>query len=116
MSYETQWKLTYDDEFVSRSKACEIQQADIQFRNDANLANAALANAVLRSEPAVLQAFQVQLPATPGFSDKLDEKGEIDSSLIIDAELLAAVQASWPGIAGLFFNDDGTPIETVPLT
>jgi hypothetical protein len=111
MSYQSQWTLTYDDAFVSRCRACEYQQAAIQFGGDPDARLAALADAVLRGDAAILGSFQSVLGAAPGLADEVDTgDGTIDSSLVVDAEILAGVQGAWPTVAELYFDEAGAPI------
>jgi hypothetical protein len=49
--------------------------------------------------------------AGPGIADKVDNgDGTIDQSKVTDADLLSLTQANWPVVAGLYFQEDGTPI------
>jgi hypothetical protein len=111
MSYESQWALTYDDPFVSRGRAALTNQAAI-FKDDARADMAALADAVMRSEPpALFPTWQSLIAAAPGFADAVDTGGGgIDSTVIDDEQILAAVQALWPTVAALYFDDTGAPI------
>jgi hypothetical protein len=112
MTYLAQWNLTYDDDFVSRGRAACTQQANT-YKDDQRPDWKALAGDVLRGNANVLVAFQGLLGAAPGFADEATgEDGSIDSSLIVDAEILSAVQASWPTVADLFYDADGQPIAT----
>jgi hypothetical protein len=110
MSYLSQWRLTYDADFVARSRAAMTNQAAI-YKDDERGDIAALADDLLTAAtPQVSLTFVSVLAAAPGFADEADNgDGTVDSSRITDAELLAALQAQWPAVAALFFAADGTP-------
>jgi hypothetical protein len=110
MTYQAQWALTYDNDFNSRQRAALTGQATI-YKDDARPDFVALAGAVLTSEPTgVFITFQQLLGAAPGFADEADSgDGTIDSSKIADEEILSAVQAGWPTVAGLYFDNTGSP-------
>jgi hypothetical protein len=109
MSYLTQWQLTYDPEFTNRGSAAVIAQADI-FKDAAAADQKALAESVLCGEGAPLATFRIMLGASPGFADKVDSgDGTIDSSLVLDDEILSTIQGAWPTVAALYFDVDGTP-------
>lgn len=110
MSYLSQWRLAADDEFVSRSRAAMTGQAEI-FKDDERGDIAALATSLLTAaNPQEALTFVGLLAAAPGFADKVDQgDGTVNSSLIADAEILSAVQAEWPTVAGLFYAGDGGP-------
>jgi hypothetical protein len=111
MSYLTQWRLAYDDEFVSRSRAALTQQAEV-FKDDDRADIAALATSLLTAaNPQESLTFVGLLAAAPGFGDTVDQgDGTVNSSLIADADILAAVQAEWPTVAALFYGADGGPV------
>jgi hypothetical protein len=110
MSYLSQWRLTYDDEFVSRCRASETKQADL-YKDDQRPDFVALANAIMRGDPEPLITFQSLLGAAPGFADTVDQgDGTINSSLVADAEIQSAVDADWPTVAALYYGPDGTPL------
>jgi hypothetical protein len=111
MTYQTQWTLTYDDDFNSRQRAALTGQATI-YKDDTRPDISALAGAVLISDPpGVFVTFQQLLGAAPGFADEADNgDGTIDSSKITDEEILAAVQAGWPTVTALYFDSTGSPI------
>jgi hypothetical protein len=110
MTYLAQWNLTNDAGFTSRSRAAITEQASI-FKDDARPDWVALANAALRSDLEPLTTFQTVLGAAPGFADTAGrDDGTVDSSLISDDEIRAAVQADWPTVASLYYNADGTPL------
>jgi hypothetical protein len=50
--------------------------------------------------------------AGPGIADKADNgDGTVDQSKVTDADLLSLTQANWPTVAGLYFQEDGSPID-----
>jgi hypothetical protein len=110
MSYESQWRLTFDDGFVSRSRAAMTNQSAI-YKDDERGDIAALAEDLLTgATPQIPLTFVSVLAAAPGFADTADNgDGTVDSSRITDEDLLAALQAQWPAVAALFFAGDGTP-------
>lgn len=110
MSYLSQWRLAADDEFVGRSRAALTQQAEV-YKDDERGDISALATSLLTGDNAQeTNTFVVLLAAAPGFADTADQgDGTVNSSLIPDADILAAVQAEWPTVAALFYADDGGP-------
>jgi hypothetical protein len=110
MSYQSQYQLENDPDFRGRSRSVAIQQANI-FKDDARLNFVALAKGVLRDEGGYSLAFARTNAAAPGMADKVElPNGEIDQSQVTDGDLLSSTQASWPILAELYFNEDGTPI------
>jgi hypothetical protein len=112
MAYLSQWRLTYDDDFVSRCRACLIQQAE-QFKDDTRADIVAMAESIIRQDNgSIFASWQATLGAAPSFADTADPDGDgtVDSSLITDAMILANVQAQWPTLAALYFDDTGAPI------
>lgn len=110
MSYQAQSQLENDGNFQQRTRAVCVQQANT-FRNDARLSWVSVANGILKDEGNLWVTFNRLSAAAPGFADKAEQpNGSVDSSLITDEELLSVTQASWPIVAELYFNEDGTPI------
>jgi len=111
MTFTAQWQLTYDDAFVSRSRACLNGESDFRV-NDGRPDIAALAKSLLRDDnPNEWVTFQTMLGAAPGLADKADNgDGTIDSSKITDEEILSNVQSEYPTVAALYYTADGTPI------
>lgn len=110
MSYSSQALLTVDGDFNSRSGSSVTQQAMI-FKDDQRPMFKSLANTVLRGDPDIFYCFTRLAAAGPGIADKVElPNGEVDSSLVTDADLLSLTQANWQVIASLYYNDDGTPI------
>jgi hypothetical protein len=102
VSYQTQTALADDPAFQARVKACCVQQANT-FKDSSTPAEAELADAVIRNQGAELISFYNTSAASPGFADTVDQgDGTIDSSLILDAEILATVQGVWPLVAGAY--------------
>jgi hypothetical protein len=111
VSYQAQFQLTNDSDFNGRSQAAATQQAAI-FKDDQRANYVALSQDVLRGDLDVLSAFVRANAAGPGIADKVDNgDGTIDQAKVTDADLLSLTQANWPVVAGLYFNDDGTPKE-----
>lgn len=110
MTFLAQYQLTYDADFIYRGRACLINQAAI-YINDERGDIKETADAVIRNHPAQVElTFQEFLGNSPGFVDEATlEDGTIDSSLIADGEILAAVQALWPTVAAIYFDPDGAP-------
>lgn len=110
MSYQSQWVLTYDNAFVSRSRAAITQRSDI-FKDDERPNYVALAESLLtEANPQESLTFVSLLANAPGFAEKVDQgDGTVDSSQIEDGEIQAAVDFQYPVVADLFYADDGTP-------
>ena len=109
MSYLSQWQLTYDDGFVSRSRAAITNQSVI-FKDDGRADISALAESLLTgADPQETNTFLSMLGAAPGFAESADNgDGTVDSSQITDEEILAAVQAEYPTVAALFHPTEET--------
>jgi hypothetical protein len=104
VSYQSQWLLTYDDAFVSRSRAA-ITQRSMIYKDDQRPEFVALAESLLKqANGAEYLTFQSMLANAPGFAEKVDNgDGTIDSSKIEDAEIQSAVDADWPTVAALYY-------------
>lgn len=110
MSYQAQSQLGADSTFIGRTQSATTQQATT-YANDQRPEFVATAQAVLRGDPEILSTFTRLAAAGPGIADKADNgDGTIDQSKVTDADLLSLTQANWPVVAGLYFNEDGTPI------
>lgn len=108
MGYQQVNALTYDSLFQGRIAACCTEQANV-FKDDGRLQFKAFAEDVLKGQAAGLMTMYSMSAAAPGFADTAaTADGKVDQSLIQDADILAAVQAIWPTVAGLFYNEDGT--------
>ena len=111
MSYQAQADLVTNGNFTQRTIATATEQAEI-FRSDARPDFVATANAVMRGDGDVSLAFTRIAAAAPGIADKVDNgDGTIDQSKVTDADLLSLTQANWQVVAGLYFAEDGTPLE-----
>jgi hypothetical protein len=111
MSYETQYALVMDSSFQARTLACCTEQAMV-FKADARPNWVATANAILKADGDVGNAFIRLGAAGPGIADKVEQpNGDIDSSLVTDGDLLSLTQANWGNVADLYFTADGAPIE-----
>jgi hypothetical protein len=108
MSYLSQWRLTFDDGFVSRSRAALTNQSVI-FKDDTRADISGLADSLLKAtDPQESLTFLTMLAASPGFADVVDNgDGTVDSSRIDDNQILAAVQAEFPTVAALFHPTGG---------
>lgn len=101
--------LAANPEFAARVNACCTQQADI-YKDDQRPDFVALSHDVMKGAAGPLMAFTRQTAAAPGLADKAEQpNGEIDQTLVEDGDILSAVQANWQDVAGLYFNEDGTP-------
>ena len=110
MSYLSQTQLESDMAFQNRTRAAITQQGLI-FKDSMAGDMKALAEALLTGDPGPSLTFTRMLAGAPGFADTADTgDGTVDSSLIPDADILAAVQADWPTVAALYFDADGNPI------
>jgi hypothetical protein len=109
MSYQSQAQLENDPEFQQRTRSVTVQQAGT-FRNDARPSWVAVANGILKDEGGLWACFNRLDASGPDISDKVEIADGIDQSLVTDGDLLALTQANWPTVAGLYFNEDGTPI------
>lgn len=109
MSYQAQDQLTQDATFGGRTRAATVQQAEI-FKDDARPSWVAVANEALRGNGETYLAFTRIAAGGPGIAERVDNHdGTIDQAKVTDADLLSLTQANWPTVAGLFFNEDGTP-------
>jgi hypothetical protein len=110
LSYQSIDQLTQDIIFSGRQRAASVQQGET-FKDDARPAWVAVANATLTGNGEIYLAFTRLSAAGPGIGDKVDNgDGTIDQSKVTDADLLSLTQAMWPVVAGLYFNEDGTPL------
>jgi hypothetical protein len=110
MSYQSQAALEADYQFQQRNRACAIQQAG-HFKDDQRADIVALAESVARGDGATIAALTRMAAAGPGIADQADTGDGIDSSLVLDADILALTQANWPTVAALYFDVDGTPLD-----
>ena len=107
MSYLNQALLGEDVDFGRRCRSALTEQSAV-FINDTRPQFVALANALLTLEAAPTQSFLLMLASTPGLADAAATEEGIDSSKITDGQILSAVQAEYPTVAALYFNEDGT--------
>ena len=110
MSYQVISDLTSDPAFTARIRACVIEQS-ATFKDDTRLDIQTLALDVLRggaSGPMI--SFNQLTAAAPGIADTATTPDGIDQSLIDDPDILAAVQAEYPTVAGLHYTSEGTPV------
>lgn len=121
MSYHAMHVLANQSDFNPRVSACCTEQAEV-YLNDARPQFVALAQALLKVDngpvyAGVQFAFVRIVSAAPGMADKADtgdttDLGQpiVDHTQISDEDILAAVQADFPTVAALYFNEDGTPV------
>ena len=111
MTYLAQANLGADWQYQQRAQACLTNQAAI-FHNDARPDFVALSSALLRGESDPTSSFVRMLAASPGFAEAYqpDPEQPGDQSKIPDDDLLAAAQAQWPTVAGLFYDSEGAPL------
>jgi hypothetical protein len=112
--------LANQSDFNPRVTFCCVQQSET-FINSALPQFVSLANALLTGNGGMQYTFVRMVAAGPGMAEKADtgqtnDLGQpiVDQSLILDADILAAVQSDFPTVAGLYFNEDGTPITPAP--
>lgn len=114
MSYLAQSQLETDADFQRRVNSVNVQQASV-YKDDARPAFVATANAILTDQPGPGASLLRLDAAGPGIADKADNgDGTIDQSKVTDDDLLSLTQANWQVVAGLYFNEDGTPKESTP--
>jgi hypothetical protein len=113
LAYLTQSLLASDTDFNRRVGASCTEQAE-SFRNDARPDFVALANSVLRGEAEGTATFVRMTASAPGIADKAatDDPAVVDSSKVLDEDILSAVQGNWQVVAGLFYDSTGAPIAT----
>ena len=110
MSYLAIDQLAGDAVFGGRNRAACVQQAEI-FKDDARPDFVALADAVLLDAGGITATFTRLAAAGPGIGDTADNgDGTIDQAKVLDADLLAATQANWPVVAGLYYTSEGEPL------
>lgn len=107
MSYRSIDALTYDALFAGRVRACAVEQAET-YRADARPPFVAVANACLRGEGETFLAFARITAAAPGVAAGAGDP--VDQTRVGDEAILAAVQANWETVAGLYYTDDGSPL------
>lgn len=107
MSYSAIDTLTNDVLFAGRIRACCVEQAEV-FKDAADAGFKALAEAVLRGDGEKTSAFTRFTSAAPGLADQAGDP--VDQTKISDQAILSTVQGSWPTVANLYFDAEGTPI------
>jgi hypothetical protein len=112
MSYQAQDLLTFEAIFAGRVRSCCVQQSE-SYKDDQRPAFVALAADIARGDGEKTNAFVRLSAGGPGIADKVDNgDGTIDQSKVLDADILALVQANWQTVADLFYKEDGTPISS----
>lgn len=95
MSYQSRADLSQNATFRERTVTCCQEQALI-FKDDGRPDIAALADAIIRSSSNALPMVDL-VALAPNFVDVTDP------STVQDADLLAAVQATWPTYAAVAY-------------
>jgi hypothetical protein len=110
MSYHTQALLQADPDFNARVRCCMENESKVHLEDSATPADqVSLANAILVGAGAQTSTFMRMVAGAPGFDTTVDKgDGTIDSTLIQDADIDAAVQAGFPQVAAIYYNSDGT--------
>ena len=115
-AYHVMDRLANQSDFNPRVTMCCVEQSE-SFLNDGRPQFVSLAKALLKGETGAQYTFIRIVAAGPGMADKADT-GEvndigqpvIDHTQISDEDILAAVQADFPTVAALYFDDTGAPI------
>jgi hypothetical protein len=106
MSFQAIDQLTQDATFGGRVRACAVQQAET-FQNDQRPSFVSAANDILKGGSDVVSALIRISAAGPGFADTAGDPP--DQAKILDPDILASVQANFPTVAALFYDDEGNP-------
>lgn len=108
MTFSAIDQLTNDALFNGRVRACTVQQAET-FQNDGRPQMVSAANAALRGEADPYLTLARMAAAGPGMADAAGDP--VDQTQIADEDILASVQANFPTVAALFYDDEGNPIQ-----
>lgn len=115
-TYQVMDRLANASDFNPRVTMCCVEQSEV-YLNDGRAQFVSLAKALLKADGPIQYAFIRICAAGPGLAAKADtgesnELGQpiIDQSQISDEDILAAVQADFPTVAALYFDDTGAPI------
>jgi hypothetical protein len=106
VTYLTQAMLGENVDFGRRCRSALIEQSQ-RYLDDGRAQIIALAAALLRAEPGPTSTFLALIAAAPGMADTAGTDDGLDAALIGDEAILAAVQADYPVVAHLYFDDDG---------
>lgn len=96
-AYQGTARLRQDLPFMQRTEVCCFEQGNI-FQNSGYVDFVALAQDVLKA--GMPSPLFYAVCNSPGFGDKAD-----DTTQILDADILAAVQGAWPAVAKLLYPD-----------
>lgn len=115
-TYHVMYILADQSDFNPRVAFCCQEQSET-YINDGRPAFVSLSKALLKGDNSIQQTFVRICVAGPGVAAKADT-GEmndigqpiVDQTLISDGDILASVQANFPTVASLFFDDTGAPI------
>ena len=102
MTYQSIYELGSDPGFRNRLTAGMTNEASTKV-------NDSLADQALRNPDVTATWFMPYISNAPGFADQYATGGQ---EAIDDAELLAALQASWPKVAALYSDVLNPPIIT----
>lgn len=109
MSYLTYALLTEDVNFGRRSRSCIMQQANV-YKDDARADFVALADALLKQDPAQTQSMLLGIAYAPGFDTTVDNgDGTIDQAKVADEGILSQTQFIFPTVAALYYDSTGAP-------
>ena len=108
MSFSAIDQLTNDVLFNGRVRACTVQQSET-FQNSQLPQIVAAAKASLRGQADPALTLARMAAAGPGMAD--DAGDPVDQTKISDADILASVQANFPTVAALYYDEDGNPIQ-----
>lgn len=115
-TYHVQHILANGSDFNPRVAMCCVEQSEI-FINDARAQFISLSKALLKNDGDIQYAFVRICAAGPGMAAKADtgqmnDTGQpiIDQTQITDEDILSSVQANFPTVAALYFDDTGAPI------
>lgn len=107
MSFSSIDQLTQDALFNGRVRACTVQQSE-NYQNDARPQMVAAAKQALRGGADPALTLTRMAAAGPGMADTAGDPP--DQTKIPDTDILASVQANFPTVAALFYDDEGNPI------
>jgi len=93
MSHESQSAAYRDPALRSRAEMCAREQAHLTYSDDPDPANQSLAFSVITGDIAAIDALIAAVAVGPN-GDALDN----------DADLLAAMQTSWPTVAAAYYG------------
>jgi hypothetical protein len=115
-NYHVMHTLANQSDFNPRVIMCCVEQSET-YLNDGRPQFVALAQALLKGDVDIQYAFVRLVAAGPDLAGKADtgqmtDSGQpvIDHTQVTDEDILAAVQADFPTVAVLYFDDTGAPL------